>query len=141
MPMPVAHITLFAESLDLSRFDGEVYDESSATLFQVRNIEISILASSSRSGLRHSELVQRWRNELWPGIPVVFAMVDEVDYARLKPANDVTGNILKTVLADSIGVARAVVPDLETIVFVGDRWDRQNVFGSWGLRYPWPPPA
>ena len=82
------------------------------------------------------ELVQRWRNELWPGISVVFGMVDHVDYARLKLANDVTGSIQKMALADSIGVARAVVPDLETVVFVGDHWDRQNVFGSWGLEIP-----
>src|SRR2546430_6034551 len=39
-------------------------------------------------------------------------------------------------LADSIRIARAVVPDLETVVFVGDDWDRQNIFGSWGLEIP-----
>jgi signal transduction histidine kinase len=130
-----AHTTLFSESLDLSRFDGEVYDESLRRHFseKYRDKDIGVIVAIGSGTL---ELVQRWRNELWPGIPVVFGMVDEVDYARLKLANDVTGNILKTVLADSIGVARAVVPDLETIVFVGDHWDRQNVFGNWGLEIP-----
>lgn len=130
-----AHTTLFSESLDLSRFDGEVYDESLRRHFRekYRDKKIGVIVAMGSGTL---ELVQRWRNELWPGIPVVFGMVDEVDYARLKFANDVTGSILQTVLADSIGVARAVVPDLETIVFVGDHWDRQNAFGSWGLEIP-----
>ena len=130
-----AHTTLFSESLDLSRFDGEVYDESLRRHFgeKYRDKNIGVIVAMGSGTL---ELVQRWRNELWPGIPVVFGMVDHVDYARLKLANDVTGSILKMALADSIGVARAVVPDLETVVFVGDHWDRQNVYGSWGLEIP-----
>src|SRR5204863_6890404 len=44
---------------------------------------------------------------------------------------DVTGVIVKTPLADSIGVARAVVPGLDTVVIVGDPWDRVVVFSSW----------
>ena len=130
-----AHTTLFSESLDLSRFDGEVYDESLRRHFgeKYRDKDIGVIVAMGSGTL---ELVQRWRNELWPGIPVVFGMVDNVDYARLKLPNDVTGSILKTVLADSIGVARAVVPDLETVVFVGDRWDSQNAFGNWGLEIP-----
>ena len=130
-----AHTRLFSESLDLSRFDGEADDESLRRHLgeKYRDKDIGVIVAMGSGTL---ELVQRWRNELWPGIPVVFGMVDEVDYALLKLPNDVTGSILKTVLADSIGVARAVVPGLETVVFVGDHWDRQNVFGSWGLEIP-----
>jgi signal transduction histidine kinase len=130
-----AHTTLFSESLDLSRFDGDAYDESLRRYFgeKYRDKNIGVIVTMGSGTL---ELVQRWRDELWPGIPVVFGMVDEVDYARLKLPNDMTGSILKTRLADSIGVARAVVPDLETVVFVGDHWDRQNIFGSWGLEIP-----
>jgi hypothetical protein len=81
-------------------------------------------------------LVLRWREELWPGIPVVFAMVDEMDYARLKLPPDVTGTIVKLGLADTIAAARAVVPDLRTIVFVGDAWDRQGDLSQLGRRNP-----
>jgi len=130
-----AHTTLFSESLDLSRFDGDAYDESLRRHFseKYRDKDIGVIVTMGAGAL---ELVQRWRDELWPGIPVVFGMVDEIDYARLKLPNDMTGSTLKTRLADSIGVARAVVPDLETVVFVGDHWDRQNIFGSWGLEIP-----
>jgi signal transduction histidine kinase len=130
-----ARTTLFSESLDLSRFDGDAYDESLRRHLseKYRDKNIGVIVAMGSGTL---ELVQRWRGELWPGIPVVFGMVDEVDYARLKLPNDMTGSILKTRLADSIGVARAVVPDLETVVFVGDHWDRQNIFASWGLEIP-----
>lgn len=129
------HTTLFSESLDLSRFDGDAYDESLRRHLseKYRDKNIGIIVTMGSGAL---QLVLRWRDELWPGIPVVFGMVSEVDYARLKSPNDVTGSFLRTQLADSIGVARAVVPDLETVVFVGDHWDRQNIFSSWGLEVP-----
>lgn len=130
-----AHTTLFSESLDLSRFDGDAYDESLRRHLseKYRDKNIGIIVTMGSGAL---QLVLRWRDELWPGIPVAFGMVSEVDYARLKSPNDVTGSFLRTQLADSIGVARAVVPDLETVVFVGDHWDRQNMFSSWGLEVP-----
>ncbi|MFG3593760.1 ABC transporter substrate binding protein [Bradyrhizobium sp. RDI18] len=130
-----AHTTIFSESLDLSRFDGDAYHESLRRHFseKYRDKDIGVIVTMGSGAL---ELVLRWRDELWPGIPIVFGMVDEVDHARLKLPNDVTGSILRTRLADSIGVARAVVPDLETVVFVGDHWDRQNIFSSWGLEVP-----
>jgi signal transduction histidine kinase len=130
-----AQTTLFAESFDLSRFDGDVYDESLRRHFseKYRDKDIGVIVAMGSGTL---ELVQRWRDGLWPGIPVVFGMVDEVDFARLKLPNDMTGSTLKTILADSIGIARAVVPDLETVFFVGDDWDRQNIFGSWGHEIP-----
>jgi signal transduction histidine kinase len=73
----------------------------------------------------------RWREELWPGVPIVFAMLDETDFAKLGRPADVTGVIIRIPLAGAVKVARAVVPGLDTIVFVGDDWDRQVLFGHW----------
>jgi signal transduction histidine kinase len=78
----------------------------------------------------------RWREELWPGIPVVFAMLEATQLARLgRPAN-VTGVAIRNSLADAIASARAVVPGLDTIVLVGDDWDRQSLFRHWGEEIP-----
>lgn len=76
-------------------------------------------------------LLLKWRDELWPGIPIVFAMLDEMDFVRLKPPRDVTGVIVQLPLADSITVAKSVVPGLDTVVLVGDAWDRLVVFRNW----------
>src|SRR5260370_13768209 len=124
------HTTLYAENLDLSRSEGSEDEETqqrySKEKYGDRRIGVIVAV-----GAAELELVLRWRAELWPGIPIVFAMVDEMDYARLKLPPDVTGGIVRLGLADTIAAARAVVPDLKTIVFVGDAWDRQVTFRNW----------
>src|SRR5205814_8176113 len=81
-------------------------------------------------------LVLSWRSELWPAVPVVFAMVDEIDFARLQPPGGVTGTIVKVPLAASIKAARAIVPGLQTVVFVGDAWNGLTVYRNWKDEIP-----
>jgi signal transduction histidine kinase len=130
-----SHTTLYAENLDLSRFSGAAYEQSLQRYlrekYQDRKIGVVVAV-----GAATLELVLRWRAELWPETPVVFALVDEMDFARLKPPPDVTGKIVKLGLADSITVARAVVPELKTIALVGDQWDRQVIFRNWKDELP-----
>jgi signal transduction histidine kinase len=130
-----SHTTLYAENLDLSRFSGAAYEQSLQRYLKekYRDRPIGVVVTVGAATL---ELVLRWRGELWPGTPVVFALVDELDFARLKPLPDVTGTIVKLRLADSIAVARAVVPELKTIVLIGDQWDRQVVFRNWKHELP-----
>lgn len=125
-----AHTSLFAENLDLSRFNGKDYEESlQAHLKQkYRDRDVGVIVAVGGATL---DLVLRWRAEVWPGIPVVFAMVDEPDLKRLNLPNDVTGGLVRVPLADSIGVARAAVSNLETVVFVGDPWERQVIYRNW----------
>jgi signal transduction histidine kinase len=129
------HTTLYSENLDLSRFNGASYEESLKQQLKekYRDRPIGVVVAVGMSTL---ELVLRWREELWPGVPVVFALVDEMDFARLKLPPDVTGGIVKLALADSIKAARAVVPDLDSVVFVGEPWDRQIVFRNWKEEIP-----
>ena len=63
-------------------------------------------------------------------------MVDERTVAPFGPLSDVTGNTMKLRLADAVTSARAVVPDLKTIVFVGDAWESQTVFSRWKEEIP-----
>src|SRR5712664_1647765 len=130
-----SHTTLYAENLDLSRFSGAAYEQSLQRYlkekYQDRPIGVVVTV-----GAATLELVLRWREELWPETPIVFALVDEMDFARLKSPPDVTGTIVKLGLADSITVARAVVPELKTIVLVGDQWDRQVIFRNWEDELP-----
>jgi signal transduction histidine kinase len=130
-----SHVTLYAENLDLSRFNGAAYEESLRQQLKekYRDRSIGVVVAVGTSTL---ELVLRWREELWPGVPVVFTLVDEMDFARLKLPSDVTGGIVKLALADSVKAAHAVVPDLDSIVFVGAPWNRQVVFTNWKDEMP-----
>ncbi len=130
-----SHATLYSENLDLSRFDGPAYEENLRRYLKekYRDMPIGVVVAVGTAAL---ELVLRWREELWPGVPVVFELVDEMDFARLKLPSDVTGSIVKLPLANSIKAARAVVPNLDSVVFVGARWDRQVIFGNWKDEIP-----
>jgi signal transduction histidine kinase len=125
-----APITLYAENLDLSRFKSEGYKAGLRELLKEKYSDKPIGGIVAVGGAA-LELVLKWRGELWTNIPVVFAMVEESDLERLKPPPDVTGSIVKLKLADAIKAARAVVPDLKSIVLVGGPWERQVVFGNW----------
>ena len=129
-------VTIYKESLDLSRFGGPAYDQSLQAHFKVKYQDrpIGVVVAIGDAAL---EYVLRWRASLWPGIPIVFSMVDENTVARLNPPPDsVTGSIMKLRLADAITSARAVVPDLKTIAFVGDDWASQTVYGHWKEEIP-----
>jgi signal transduction histidine kinase len=130
-----SRITLYPESLDLNRFRGTGYEASLLRHFKdkYRGIPIGVVVAVGAATL---ELVLRWRSELWPGVPVVFAMLDEIDFARLELPDDVTGTIAKVPLADSIKAARALVPGLQTVVFVGDAWDDLKIYGNWKEEIP-----
>src|SRR5437588_12606617 len=65
-----SHTTLYAENLDLSRFNSAAYVESLRRHLteKYRDRPIGVVVAVGAATL---ELVLRWREELWPGVPVV----------------------------------------------------------------------
>ena len=128
-------INLYTESLDLTRFNGPAYEESLQQVFEAKYREkpIGVIVAIGSGAL---DYVLRWRPALWPGVPVVFAMVDEPTAARLDLPPDVTGYLMKLRFADVMTVARAVVPDLKTVAFVGDPVEGQTVYRHWKDEIP-----
>ncbi len=124
------HVTLYSESLDLSRFSGPAYEQALRQYLKEKYQGMPIGAIVS-AGAATTSLVLRWRDQLWPGVPIVFAMLDEKSFEQVKPMPYVTGVVAGVSLADSIMAARVAVSDLDTIVLVGDAWDRLTVYRSW----------
>ena len=89
-----------------------------------RDRPIGVLVAQGSSSL---EFVLRSRAELWPGVPVVFAAVDEESAARLNLPSDMTGTIYQRPFRNTVTAAQALVPDLKRIALVGDPWERQAV--------------
>ena len=125
------HTTLYMESLDLSRISDTAYDEAAQQHFKekYRDRPIGVVVAVGAATL---ERVLRWREKLWAGTPVVFAMVDEIDSAKQNLPPGVTGSTVRLSLVDAITAARAVVPGLEGVVLVGDVWESQVLFRNWG---------
>jgi signal transduction histidine kinase len=128
-------ITIYGENLDLTRFGGAAYKESLKRHLKEKYQDrpIGVIVANGVGTLEHT---LRWREELWPGIPIVFAMLDATQLAKLGRLENVTGVVTKNSLAGTIKAARAVVPGLDTIVMVGDSWDRQSLFRHWGEEVP-----
>jgi len=130
-----ARVTVYGENLGLTRFGGAAYEASLKRHLteKYRDKPIGVIVAIGKATLDH---VLRWRPELWPGVPVVFALLDEVDLARLGQPADVSGVVIKNSLEDAVKAARAVVPGLDTIALVGDAWDRQILFSHWDGEIP-----
>jgi signal transduction histidine kinase len=117
-------ITIYVENLDLRRFSGPTYEEGLQVYLRSKYSDRSlgvIIAMGSvplEYALRSAAL--------WPGVPVIFSMVDETALARLKVPPEVTGSILKLNFKDMMIAARAVVHDLERIVILGEPWEHQT---------------
>src|SRR5215510_13457491 len=120
-------VTLYVESLDLSRFNGADYENSLEAHFRVKYRDRP-LGAIVAIGSGTLDYVLRRPADLWPGVPVVFTMVDEPTVARLQPRPDVTGSIMQLRFEDMMIAARAVVPDLERVALVGDPLERQPVW-------------
>jgi DNA-binding CsgD family transcriptional regulator len=101
----------------LSRFKGEAYESGLREFLKdkYRDKPIGVIVAVGGAAL---ERVLKWRTELWPDVPVVFAMVEKSDFDRRKPPPDVTGSIVRLRLADAIKTAHAVVPHLKSVVLV-----------------------
>jgi signal transduction histidine kinase len=127
--------TVYAEGLDLARFSSPTYEDGLRDLFHAkyRDKPIGVIVAVGAVAL---EYVLRWKSQLWPGTLVTFTLVDESEFARLKPPPDVVGNIVNRSLSGAMSTARIAVPELKRVAFVGDAWERQTNFRHWKDEIP-----
>jgi hypothetical protein len=137
---PGSAVTIYVENLDLSRFTGADYEDSLQAHFRVkyRDKPVGVIIAVGSTSL---EYVLHWRASLWPGVPVVFAMVDESTIERLKPPPDVTGSIMRLRFDDMMTTARAVVPRLQRVALVGDASSGKSPFDNSCMRSRSPRPT
>ena len=128
-------ISVYSEHLDLSRFAGPRYDQVLLNYLGAKfsDKSIGLLVAQGSSAL---DFVMRSRADLWAGVPVVFAGVDEETAARLSLPADVTGTIYRLPFAKAIAAAQALVPNLKRIAIVGDAWERQAVRPNYQKEIP-----
>src|SRR5215472_4871387 len=123
-------VNLYTEGLDLMRFRDADYENDLQHILELKYHDrpIGVIVTIGPGAL---EYMLRRRSALWPAVPIAFALVDQPTAASLKLPADVTGHVMKLSLADMLTAARAIVPDLRTIVFVGDPLENHIVFRRW----------
>jgi len=116
-------VAVYGDTLDLSRFAGPRRQEILRRYYleKYRDINFGVIAAVGASSL---EIVRTWRSELWPGVPVVFAAIDEESIARIKLEPDITGLITRRTINSMVAAARVLVPDLEGVALLGGNLER-----------------
>ena len=119
---PVYH---YVESLGITQYGNEQYYDFLRNLFRekYRQKPIGVIVSFGPLALPY---VIRLRNELWPGVSLIFSWVDHEDAARQSIAGNVTGTTYRRTPQDVFKTARALVPGLKRIALVGDPIGRDN---------------
>jgi signal transduction histidine kinase len=120
----VVPTSYYPEHLDFGRFRGPEHEELLHNYFRgkYRDKSFSVIVVNGSGALAYS---LRLRNDLWPGVPVVFAGVDQQTAALANLPPNVTGTTMRTTLRDAVTAARALVPSLDQIALVGDPLERQ----------------
>jgi signal transduction histidine kinase len=117
-------ISIYAESLDLSRFQSDTYRKLQSRFLheKYRDIPVGLIVALGARSLEYAVILA---TETWPGLPVIFAAVadDAIDKAALR--SHVTGQTIRVSLRNSVSAAAAVVPDLTQVALVGDPLQRQ----------------
>jgi signal transduction histidine kinase len=128
-------ITIYSEVMDIARFGGPGYDAVLRDYLRekYKDKKLGVIVAHGSAAL---ELLLRLRDELWPDVPVVFALVDELRLAQLKLPSDVTGQTVRLKFEHVVEMAQTMVPGLKRIALVGDKLEGQPFFGHFAREIP-----
>jgi signal transduction histidine kinase len=111
-------IELFPEYLDFARFPAGQHDENAVRYLQARyaSRKIDLIVAATGFGL---EFVLSHRQELFPGVPIVFCATDERNVLRAQLPNDVTGITGHFDIEQTVRLILALQPNVPEIICVG----------------------
>ena len=114
---PALNVELYAESLDVARFDAQRYSTVLAAYLREKyadrtlDLIIPVLPQAAWFILKH-------RTDLFPATPVVYCLVDEGDLADLTPAPNVTGVHIRMPWKETLELALAAHPETQHVAVV-----------------------
>ena len=128
-------VAIYSEILDIARFNGAQFKPIVREYLRgkYRDRQIGVIVAHGSAAL---ELALRLRDDLWPGVPIVFALVDKSRLAQLKLPPDVTGFTVRLRFENVVQMAQVLVPGLKQIALVGDKFEGQPFFGHFAQEIP-----
>jgi signal transduction histidine kinase len=118
-------VYVYVEALAFRDFQGSRYAEALRAFLREKYRDKPIDVVVAYNPLALSRAVQ-WRDEVWPGVPIVFTGIDDKYAAQLKLPPDVIGFTLRHRLRDMVDSAAMLVPALKHVVLIGDRLGTQG---------------
>lgn len=111
-------VRLYLESLDLSTFGTPDQQRAAARWYAEKyaNVKLDAVLVTGHTGLSF------WLSAgLAPGVPVYFTTASAASVAAMALPPNVTGQMLRIDLAQTVRLARQLLPDTTTIALVGNR--------------------
>ena len=102
------HIAVYGETFNWSQFSGSRQEAILRSFVQekYRGVDVGLVIAVGLSSL---ELINRWRSDFWPGVPVVFAAVDETSAAQVRLDGNTTGLTMRRSMQSMVTAARHLV--------------------------------
>ena len=113
-----SNIEFFAESMNVSQFNGERDEEVLRDYYSNRyrdrkpDLIVAVIGPALHFLLRHGD-------QLFPGVPIVFCGADAADIQGIQLPDRVTGLLVKRVFAPTIDLVLQLQPETQRIVVVG----------------------
>jgi hypothetical protein len=111
-------LDIYTEYMDVPRASSEAYEARLAAMFREKYGpgQIDLVGAIGAPALRFAVLQRRM---LWPGVPIVFAVVEPRDIEALGPIRAVTGVTMLVDLKGSLDAALALQPETRRVVVIG----------------------
>ena len=124
---PLMKVELYAETLDVARFDPERYGPFFAAYLREKfaGRKLDLIITSLPQAVR---FLLKFRKELFPDTPIVFCLVDESEMATLMPAPNVTGVPVRMPWKETLDLALGVHPDTRHVAVIAGTDGLAQVF-------------
>lgn len=110
-------VAVHAEYLEMTLFEDDGLEDEVLAYFEAKygRTKLDLVAVVTSRALR---FVLRYRDRLFPGVPIAFGSVDRHAMAGIALAPDVSGAWLQAGWAGTLDAARSLQPDLEHVVVI-----------------------
>jgi hypothetical protein len=114
------NVDRYVRFMDMKRIpQSPEYDSLPANLFRqgYRATHFDAILACDNDAL---EFLRKWRDDLFPGVPVVFSSINDFTDSMLDGRTDITGTSENTDYAGTIDLALKLLPKTDTVVVVTD---------------------
>lgn len=118
-------VEIYLEYMDSRRHPSEKLEPILYDLFQQKasKIQTDIIIASDNFAL---DFILKYRDELFPGIPVIFCGVNNFETAMLEGQNDITGVIERSDIIGTLELALKLQPDKRRVYVIDDQVHHQS---------------
>jgi PAS domain S-box-containing protein len=118
-------IEFYNEYLDASRFSDEGYHRQYAAFLKQKyaNRKIDVVVAVMMPSL---EFIQKYRQTIFPGVPTIFAAIEQTELANLALERDVIGIPMRFEFVPTLQLALRLQPNTQNVVVISgaSRYDQ-----------------